>query len=457
MINEIDNGEGGYSIEILMNDQEADGRGQAIPFQQVAPYDDYIGTPSEDAVTLFTERGFAHLQNWMANFALRLHFDEEKNSKMPTISNLIVPMKMRDYYIDDFNQVLTLLSFFVFLTYIVPLYRVTYRIVNEKETRARESMKMMGLSDSSYWLSWISFYACIVTLISAIVVMQLRGVIKTEMSLMFAIVWLYGMSLFGYALIVQSFFSKARTAGGFVAVAYFVSSFFDNLVNQPGNTYSEKTLGSIISPVAITRIIFVLSVAEQGGSGLTWSNFKQPYQNYVVRDGMIVMVLSGFAFGCIGLYFDNIIQSQYGSAKAWNFCLNLEFWGCAKKKKTYFAGGKIRDEMPQIGFAEDFYMDKRNYEPVVNPELITQEAEKNILKITGLKKHFGDFKAVNGVNLKMYKGQIFALLGHNGAGKSTTLSVLTGLIQASAGSAQVFDKDLFEQMDEVRQFMGVCP
>jgi ATP-binding cassette subfamily A (ABC1) protein 3 len=171
MINEIDNGEGGYSIEILMNDQEADGRGQAIPFQQVAPYDDYIGTPSEDAVTLFTERGFAHLQNWMANFALRLHFDEEKNSKMPTISNLIVPMKMRDYYIDDFNQVLTLLSFFVFLTYIVPLYRVTYRIVNEKETRARESMKMMGLSDSSYWLSWISFYACIVTLISAIVVM----------------------------------------------------------------------------------------------------------------------------------------------------------------------------------------------------------------------------------------------------------------------------------------------
>lgn len=79
------------------------------------------------------------------------------------------------------------------------------------------------------------------------------------------------------------------------------------------------------------------------------------------------------------------------------------------------------------------------------------------MKITGLKKHFGDFKAVNGVNLKMYKGQIFALLGHNGAGKSTTLSVLTGLIQASAGSAQVFDKDLFEQMDEVRQFMGVCP
>ena len=48
---------------------------------------------------------------------------------------------------------------------------------------------------------------------------------------MFTLVWLYGMSLFGYALIVQSFFDKARTAGGFAAVVYFIASFFDNLIN----------------------------------------------------------------------------------------------------------------------------------------------------------------------------------------------------------------------------------
>lgn len=57
----------------------------------------------------------------------------------------------------------------------------------------------------------------------------------------------------------------------------------------------------------------------------------------------------------------------------------------------------------------------------------------------------------------MYKGQIFALLGHNGAGKTTTISMLTGLIAPSEGQAKVFNKDLFNQMDDVRQFMGVCP
>ena len=67
------------------------------------------------------------------------------------------------------------------------------------------------------------------------------------------------------------------------------------------------------------------------------------------------------------------------------------------------------------------------------------------------------FKAVNGLNLKMYTDQIFVLLGHNGAGKTTTISMLTGLLQASSGSAQVFGVDLFKNFSEVRRFMGVCP
>ena len=57
----------------------------------------------------------------------------------------------------------------------------------------------------------------------------------------------------------------------------------------------------------------------------------------------------------------------------------------------------------------------------------------------------------------MYDSQIFALLGHNGAGKSTLISMLTGLIQKSQGEAKVYDVDMFEEMDEVREFMGVCP
>lgn len=57
----------------------------------------------------------------------------------------------------------------------------------------------------------------------------------------------------------------------------------------------------------------------------------------------------------------------------------------------------------------------------------------------------------------MYSDQIFVLLGHNGAGKTTTLSLLTGLFGATEGTAEIFGVDIFNDMDRVRQIMGVCP
>jgi len=65
--------------------------------------------------------------------------------------------------------------------------------------------------------------------------------------------------------------------------------------------------------------------------------------------------------------------------------------------------------------------------------------------------------AVDGTNINMYNGQIFALLGHNGAGKTTTISMLTGLIEPTAGAAKVFDINIFEDMAEMRRILGVCP
>lgn len=73
------------------------------------------------------------------------------------------------------------------------------------------------------------------------------------------------------------------------------------------------------------------------------------------------------------------------------------------------------------------------------------------------KTYESGFQAVKGVNIKMFDSQIFALLGHNGAGKTTIISMLTGLIEKSEGQAKCYNVDMFEDMDNVREFMGVCP
>ena len=48
-------------------------------------------------------------------------------------------------------------------------------------------------------------------------------------------------------------------------------------------------------------------------------------------------------------------------------------------------------------------------------------------------------------------------MGHNGAGKTTTLSMLTGLLEPTEGHAEVLGMDIFNEMDDVRKILGVCP
>jgi ATP-binding cassette subfamily A (ABC1) protein 3 len=49
------------------------------------------------------------------------------------------------------------------------------------------------------------------------------------------------------------------------------------------------------------------------------------------------------------------------------------------------------------------------------------------------------------------------LLGHNGAGKTSLISILTGLYEATCGNSQIFGYDMFEEANMVRQFLGICP
>eukprot|EP00913_Durusdinium_trenchii_P031129 g29149.t1 len=68
-----------------------------------------------------------------------------------------------------------------------------------------------------------------------------------------------------------------------------------------------------------------------------------------------------------------------------------------------------------------------------------------------------EIKAVDGVNFVMFPGEIFALLGHNGAGKSTTMSAMVGLTAPTKGVISAFGRKVPEDLVEVRKSMGFCP
>lgn len=80
-----------------------------------------------------------------------------------------------------------------------------------------------------------------------------------------------------------------------------------------------------------------------------------------------------------------------------------------------------------------------------------------ILTTNNLQKQFGNFQAVKGISFSVLKGEIFSLLGPNGAGKTTTISMLSCLIEPTAGSATVSGYTIPQDSLRVRQVIGVVP
>jgi ABC-2 type transport system ATP-binding protein len=87
----------------------------------------------------------------------------------------------------------------------------------------------------------------------------------------------------------------------------------------------------------------------------------------------------------------------------------------------------------------------------------TPPGEQNEIVIKDLVKKFDDIIAVDGLNLKIHKGEMFGFLGPNGAGKTTTISMLCGLLEPTAGSAAIAGFDVRKEPQKVKQLIGVCP
>ncbi|MEQ9618855.1 MAG: ABC transporter ATP-binding protein [Deltaproteobacteria bacterium] len=77
------------------------------------------------------------------------------------------------------------------------------------------------------------------------------------------------------------------------------------------------------------------------------------------------------------------------------------------------------------------------------------------IKAEGIKKEFGNFEALRGIDLDIKKGEFFTLFGPNGAGKTTFIKLLATLIKPSAGTLTVSGYDTKKQADSVRKITGV--
>ncbi len=80
---------------------------------------------------------------------------------------------------------------------------------------------------------------------------------------------------------------------------------------------------------------------------------------------------------------------------------------------------------------------------------------KDIIKIDHLCKSFGDVKAVQDISFRVKEGELFAFLGENGAGKSTTINIMCGQLSKDGGTVEIDGSDLDKNINTIKQSLGV--
>ena len=115
--------------------------------------------------------------------------------------------------------------FFMMCIYLLPLYYMVTKLAEEKESRGREGMIMMGLKHETYFIAWFFFLLCIVFTMSAVLVLtaSLKVFVQSNLLLIFAMCMLYGMTMYGFAFIIVAIFPTKKSSATAASLIHILS------------------------------------------------------------------------------------------------------------------------------------------------------------------------------------------------------------------------------------------
>ena len=326
-------------------------------------------------------------------------------------------------------------SLFFLLIFIGPKYRFISSVVEEKASRAREGMKLMGLKDTPYWLSWFVYYlgVCITISLMCTVILVAFVFKNSSWLFVFLFVFLYGMVIYSYSMLICSLLQRPRVASIVATLIHFITYFLEVPVADPGVSTSSKTIASFLPNIAMALCVDVIAGLESIGDGVNANTLNTTINNFNVWITFRAWIIMFFILTLLALYLDNVLPKEYGTRQPFYFFLTPKWWCGSSHNVQDNDDGQERliedEDNENISNHKDFES--------ISPTLRELEKTEDCMKVRNLRKVYDNGKvAVKNISLTIYNSQIFALLGHNGAGKTTTISMLTGIFSSSGGTAK---------------------
>ena len=437
------------------------------------PIDLFKSGPDMQSYQKYKNSGYTYIMKLIHEYILR----KETHNKNATLNFGMMPMKYVNYKRDKLGDYMPIIiPFFIMVAYICSLCLYVYRMVSEKESRAKEGMKIMGLEEGIYFLSYFLQYLVInifVSIINTIIVIFIFT--KIPFYFIYLLFFLWGINVFALAFFFQSFIDTTKIALILSLLIYFIMYFASLAAIKETSSQGLKIGLSFFPPAVLEITIIMMGEFESHFREYKPRYFSNIYTNYSLFRMMLMFIVDFLIYIFLGYYLTMVLPHTYGIRKPFYFLFTSEFW-CRKKNKSK---DEIQNENEEnsinthstslSGFdtQKDFNIKKNmtliyNNDPNFEDENLYKDkmGKEDVLKIRNLTKKFEDGKiSIDNLNINFYKDEIFALLGHNGAGKTTLISTLTGLYEATEGNAFYDGDDILigNNMDKFRLKVGICP
>ncbi|XP_061217997.1 phospholipid-transporting ATPase ABCA7 [Neopsephotus bourkii] len=389
--------------------------------------------------------GFVYVQDLVEQAVVRV-----QTGAAPRMGVYVQQMPYPCYVDDVFLRVLNRsLPLFMTLAWIYSVAMIIKGVVHEKETRLKETMKTMGLSNGILWLSWFlsSFIPFLLSSALLVLILKLGNILPySDPAVIFLFLGTFSVATISQCFLISTFFPRANLASACGGIIYF-SLYLPYVLCVAWRdhiTFPLRILVSLLSPVAFGFGCEYFSLYEEQGMGIQWHNLGTspvPGDPYNFAMAMGLLLLDAILYGLATWYLEGVFPGQYGIPKPWNFPF----------LKSYWLGEASLARQPPYPTS-----------PLTVPQVLVEEPPAQLqpgVSIRNLVKIYGNSSraAVNGLSLDFYEGQITSFLGHNGAGKTTTMSILTGLLPPTSGTAYILGWDIRSDIDSIRRTMGMCP
>jgi ATP-binding cassette, subfamily A (ABC1), member 3 len=222
------------------------------------------------------------------------------------------------------------------------------------------------------------------------------------------IFWLFGViAMIVFCMLVATFFTKSTTATLVGLLVFFVGYFLTLAADYATGSGSTIALVSLHPVGAIAYGLQEIGRLEDAGVGVLGSTFASSDNpsGFTFLSALQSLVFDSVWWGFWVWYLNRVLSSDYGQALPFYFPFTSAYW-CPGNAAP--PSSNTVDEVTK-------YAEGVPVEPVTDA-LRVQSVQGEGIEIRRLRKVFGDKTAVDGLSLSMYKGQVTALLGHNGAG-----------------------------------------